>query len=151
MYCSNAGIIGVWGLTYSMGQHRQLPEALRRIHPRFFTPYVAIALYSAVAVGLMLFRELSRCLGNLLAFGAMLSFTLAHAAVVWMRHTMPSADMPYRRGDLSFVVRGYDVPLFAVLGGLATLIFWLVTIDERFWAAPLPWASRGLRSAWACS
>ena len=48
---TNAGIIGVSRLTYSMGQHRQLPEALRRIHPRFFTPYVAITLYSAVAVG----------------------------------------------------------------------------------------------------
>ena len=41
------------------------------------------------------------------------------------------ADMPYR-GPLSFVVRGYDVPLFAVLGGLATFIFWLVTIGKHF-------------------
>ena len=126
---TNAGIIGVSRLTYSMGQHRQLPEALRRIHPRFFTPYVAIALYSAVAVGLMLGN--STFLGNLYAFGAMLSFTLAHASVVWMRHTMPSADMPYR-GPLSFVVRGYDVPLFAILGGVSTFIFWLVTIDKHF-------------------
>ena len=31
---TNAGIIGVSRLTYSMGQHRQLPEALRRVHPR---------------------------------------------------------------------------------------------------------------------
>ena len=61
----------------------------------------------------------------------MLSFTLAHASVVWMRHTMPSADMPYR-GPLSFVVRGYDVPLFAILGGLATFVFWLVTIAKHF-------------------
>ena len=126
---TNAGIIGVSRLTYSMGQHRQLPEALRRIHPRFFTPYVAITLYSAVAVALMLGN--STFLGNLYAFGAMLSFTLAHASVVWMRHTMPSADMPYR-GPLSFVVRGYDVPLFAILGGLATFAFWLVTIAKHF-------------------
>ncbi len=126
---TNAGIIGVSRLTYSMGQHRQLPEALRRIHPRFFTPYVAITLYSAVAVALMLGN--STFLGNLYAFGAMLSFTLAHASVVWMRHTMPSADMPYR-GPMSFVVRGYDVPLFAILGGLATFAFWLVTIAKHF-------------------
>ena len=29
-------------LSYSMGQHRQLPELLRALHPRFRTPYVAI-------------------------------------------------------------------------------------------------------------
>ena len=31
---TNAGIIGVSRLTYSMGQHRQLPEAIRRVHPQ---------------------------------------------------------------------------------------------------------------------
>ncbi|MDQ3588608.1 MAG: APC family permease, partial [Actinomycetota bacterium] len=31
---TNAGLIGVSRLTYSMGQHRQLPEGLRRLHPR---------------------------------------------------------------------------------------------------------------------
>ena len=57
-------------------------------------------------------------LGNLYAFGAMLSFTLAHAAVIWMRRTMPD-DMPWR-GPLSFHVGGYDVPAFAILGGIGT-------------------------------
>ena len=126
---TNAGIIGVSRLTYSMGQHRQLPEALRRIHPRFFTPYVAIALYSVVAVALMFGN--STFLGNLYAFGAMLSFTLAHASVIWMRHTMPADDMPYR-GPLSYKVGSYDLPLFAVLGGLGTLASWLVTIVLHF-------------------
>src|SRR5207253_973811 len=37
---TNAGIIGVSRLTYSMGQHRQLPEIIRRIHPKYNTPYV---------------------------------------------------------------------------------------------------------------
>ena len=35
---TNAGLIGVSRLTYSMGQHRQLPEVLRVLHPRFRTP-----------------------------------------------------------------------------------------------------------------
>jgi APA family basic amino acid/polyamine antiporter len=129
LIATNAGIIGVSRLTYSMGQHRQLPEALRRVHPRFSTPYVAILLYSAVAIALMLGN--STFLGNLYAFGAMLSFTLAHASVVWMRHTLAGSDMPYR-GPLSFMVGSYDLPLFAVLGGASTFIFWLVTIDKHF-------------------
>jgi basic amino acid/polyamine antiporter, APA family len=35
---TNAGIIGVSRLTYSMGQYRQLPERVRVLHPRFRTP-----------------------------------------------------------------------------------------------------------------
>src|ERR671928_571177 len=51
---TNAGLIGVSRLTYSMGQHRQLPEAIRQLHPRFNTPYVSILLYSVIAILLML-------------------------------------------------------------------------------------------------
>src|ERR671930_835009 len=46
---TNAGLIGVSRLTYSMGQHRQLPEGLRQLHPRFRTPYVAIATFGLVS------------------------------------------------------------------------------------------------------
>ena len=42
-------------------------------------------------------------LGNLYAFGAMLSFTLAHAAVIQMRRIMPDREMPWR-GPTSFRV-----------------------------------------------
>ena len=31
---TNAGIIGVSRLVYSMGLHRQLPDGLRRLHPQ---------------------------------------------------------------------------------------------------------------------
>jgi basic amino acid/polyamine antiporter, APA family len=124
---TNAGIIGVSRLTYSMGQHRQLPEIIRRVHPKYNTPYVAIVVFSVIAVMLMVPNGAIGFLGNLYAFGAMLSFTLAHASVIWMRRTMSSADMPWR-GPTSFHFRGYDVPTFAFIGGLGTLASWLVTV-----------------------
>jgi basic amino acid/polyamine antiporter, APA family len=124
---TNAGIIGVSRLTYSMGQHRQLPEGIRRVHPRFNTPYVSILLYSLIAILLMLPPGANTFLGNLYAFGAMLSFTLAHASVIWMRRRLGSHNLPFR-GPLSFHVGSYDVPLFAILGGLGTLASWAVTI-----------------------
>ena len=34
LIATNAGLIGVSRLTYSMGQHRQLPEGLRQVHPQ---------------------------------------------------------------------------------------------------------------------
>src|SRR5262249_19708263 len=61
---TNAGIIGVSRLTYSMGQHRQLPEAIRRVHPKFNTPYVAICLYGFLAVLLMIPNGATAFLGN---------------------------------------------------------------------------------------
>jgi basic amino acid/polyamine antiporter, APA family len=128
---TNAGIIGVSRLTYSMGQHRQLPEVIRHVHPRFNTPYVAIILYSAIAVLLMIPPGAIAFLGNLYAFGAMLSFTLAHASVIRMRRTLSSADMPWR-GPLSFQVGSYDFPAFAVLGLIGTGASWLVTVALHF-------------------
>ena len=124
---TNAGIIGVSRLTYSMGQHRQLPEAIRRVHPKYNTPYVAILIYSVIAVVLMIPDGAVSFLGNLYAFGAMLSFTLAHASVIKMRKTMPSDELPYR-GPTSFHMRGYDVPTFAIIGGIGTFLSWLVTV-----------------------
>jgi APA family basic amino acid/polyamine antiporter len=124
---TNAGIIGVSRLTYSMGQHRQLPEALRHVHPKFNTPYVAIVLYSVIAIFLMIPPGAIAFLGNLYAFGAMLSFTLAHASVIQMRRTMPEADMPWR-GPLSYRTRSYDWPVFAILGLIGTGASWLVTV-----------------------
>src|SRR4051794_15878967 len=72
---TNAGLIGVSRLTYSMGQHRQLPERLRQLHPRFRTPYVAIATFGLVACITMIPGQ-AKFLGTIYAFGAMLSFTI---------------------------------------------------------------------------
>src|SRR5438552_8177143 len=81
---TNAGVIGVSRLTYSMGQHRQLPEKLRQLHPKFRTPYIAIIVFGAVAIVTILPGQ-ANFLGKLYAFGAMLSFTIAHLAVIALR------------------------------------------------------------------
>ncbi len=128
---TNAGIIGVSRLTYSMGLHRQLPPIISRVHPKYSTPYVAIIFFSVIAVVLMIPNGSTQFLGNLYAFGAMLSFTLAHAAVIQMRRTMSSDDMPWR-GPMSYKVGNYDLPLFAVLGLIGCLASWLVTIVLHF-------------------
>jgi len=123
---TNAGLIGVSRLVYSMGIHRQLPDQLRQLHPKYRTPWIGLLVFGAVAIVITLPGK-ANFLGNLYAFGAMLSFTLAHASVVWMRHTMPDEDLPWR-GPTSFHVGGYDVPTFAILGGIGTFVSWLVTV-----------------------
>ncbi len=115
---TNAGIIGVSRLSYSMGQHRQLPELLRSLHPRFRTPYVAIALFGLIAC-LAILPGQADFLGVIYAFGAMLSFTMAHIAVTRLRFTQADHERPWR-GPGNLRLRGGDLPLFAVFGGIGT-------------------------------
>jgi APA family basic amino acid/polyamine antiporter len=123
---ANAGIIGASRLVYSMGLHRQVPDRLSRLHPRFSTPWVGILVFGAVACVTMIPGK-AVFLGNMYAFGAMLSFTMAHLSVIRLRVTEPERPRPYR-GPGTLRVAGRDLPLFAVLGSLGTgLAFVTVT------------------------
>ena len=117
---TNAGIIGVSRLVYSMGLHRQVPDGLRRLHPRFRTPWIGIVAFGGIAC-LTLIPGQADFLGNMYAFGAMLSFTIAHLSVIRLRLTKPDVKRPYR-GPGTLRVAGRELPLFAVLGGLGTLL-----------------------------
>jgi APA family basic amino acid/polyamine antiporter len=124
---TNAGIIGVSRLVYSMGLHRQVPDGLRRLHPRFRTPWIGILVFGAIAC-VTLIPGQATFLGNMYAFGAMLSFTIAHVSVIRLRLREPEHERPYR-GPGTLRVAGRELPLFAVLGGLGTfLAFVTVTV-----------------------
>ena len=123
---TNAGLIGVSRLVYSMGIHRQVPDGLRRLHPTFGTPWIGILVFGAVAMVTLVPGE-ATFLGNMYAFGAMLSFTIAHLAVVTLRRNRPEVPRPYRGpGNVRF--RGFDLPLFAVVGGTGTGLAFLVVV-----------------------
>ena len=47
LIATNAGLIGVSRLAYSLGQHRQVPPILGRVHPKRLTPYVAIIAFGS--------------------------------------------------------------------------------------------------------
>ncbi len=123
---TNAGIIGVSRLVYSMGLHRQVPDGLRQLHPKYGTPWIGILLFGTVACIAMIPGK-AEFLGNLYAFGAMLSFTIAHISVIALRKKHADTERPYR-GPFNATIRGRDVPLFAVLGALGTgMAFVVVT------------------------
>jgi basic amino acid/polyamine antiporter, APA family len=124
LVATNAGLIGLSRLSYSMGQYRQLPERLRQLHPKFRTPYVAIVVFGSIACLTILPGE-AEFLGTVYAFGAMLGFTVAHASVVALRIKEPDRERPYR-APLNVTVRGRSIPLASVLGGLGTGIAFLV-------------------------
>ncbi|MGH3081829.1 MAG: universal stress protein, partial [Gaiellaceae bacterium] len=83
-------------------------------------------------------------LGTMYSFGAMLSFTIAHAAVIGLRYRYRDEELVFRaRPNLRF--RGVDWPLFAIVGGAATAAAWLVVVvqePETRWAG-LGWLALG--------
>jgi basic amino acid/polyamine antiporter, APA family len=126
LIATNAGLIGVSRLTYSMGQHRQLPEALRQVHPKYRTPYIAILIFGAIAIVTLLPGQ-TDFLATMYSFGAMLSFTIAHVAVIQLRRVHPDAERTWKpRGNVHAF--GFDLPITAVLGGLGTFAAWIVVM-----------------------
>ncbi|HET6570135.1 MAG TPA: APC family permease [Solirubrobacterales bacterium] len=126
LIATNAGLIGVSRLTYSMGQHRQLPEGLRQVHPRYRTPYISILVFAAVAM-LTLLPGKTEFLATMYSFGAMLSFTIAHVSVIWLRRHQGDRERPWKP-PLNFRAFGFELPLTAVLGGLGTFSAWIVVM-----------------------
>ncbi len=147
---TNAGIIGASRITYSMATYRQLPEMFRRLHPRFKTPWLAILVFAGFASILVLLPGQTKFLGTMYSFGAMLSFTVAHAAVVQLRRRYRDEELAFRaRPNLR--VRGVDWPLFALFGGAGTGLAWLVVVVQspgtRY--AGLGWLAIGFLTYWA--
>ena len=111
---TNAGVIGASRITYAMASYRQLPEVFRRLHKRFKTPYISLLVFAGVIPMIVLLPGKTSFLGTMYSFGAMLSFTVAHASIVALRYKHRDEELIFRaRPNLRF--RGVDWPLFAHL------------------------------------
>jgi APA family basic amino acid/polyamine antiporter len=141
---TNAGVLGVSRLTYSMGIHRQMPDGLRRLHHRYRTPYIGILAFSALAC-LALLPGQAGFLGSIYAFGAMLSFSMAHLAVIRLRVKRPDVPRPYRSpGVLRW--HGHELPPFAILGLAGTALSFAVisVLDLTVAVAGGAWLTLGI-------
>jgi APA family basic amino acid/polyamine antiporter len=141
---TNAGVIGASRITYSMASYRQLPAAFRRLHPKLKTPWLALVVFAGVGSSIFVLSGQVDFLGRMYAFGAMLSFTIAHASVVALRVRFRDAELEWRaRPNLR--IRGVEWPLFAIIGGLGTGAAWLVVVvqDAPTRYAGLAWLLAG--------
>ena len=127
---TNAGVIGASRITYAMATYRQIPEVFRRLHPRFKTPWLSIVLFAGIAPIAVILPGDVEFVGTLYSFGATLSFTIAHAAIVRMRMRPGPEEVPYR-GKPNLRVGAVEWPLFAVFGGIATGVSFLVILVQN--------------------
>src|SRR4051795_10598053 len=92
---TNAGVIGASRITYSMASYRQLPGVFRRLHPRFKTPWLSLIVFAGVISIAVLLPGKVDFLGTMYSFGAMLSFTIAHASVIALRQKKQTEPLRY--------------------------------------------------------
>jgi APA family basic amino acid/polyamine antiporter len=141
---TNAGLIGISRLSWSLSEHRQLPAIFSRLHQTYRTPWFTIVFFSAFAVALIAFANIN-VLGNLYSFGAMLSFTTAHAAIVALRIKDPDRERPYRMPG-NVLIRGRQIPITAVIGGIGTFLAWVavVALHPEAKYVGIPWMVFGM-------
>ncbi|MGZ4268010.1 MAG: amino acid permease [Solirubrobacteraceae bacterium] len=141
---TNAGMIGISRLSWSLAEHRQLPARFAALHHRYRTPAFTIVVYSVLAA-LLIVPGRTDFLGNLYSFGAMLSFTTAHVAIVALRVREPDRERPYR-APWNVRIRGHDIPLSAVLGAIGTFAAWVsvLALHREARTVGLAWMAVGL-------
>jgi basic amino acid/polyamine antiporter, APA family len=141
---TNAGLIGISRLSWSLSEHRQLPGLFSNLHPKFRTPWFTIVFFSILA-GILIIPGETTLLGNLYSFGAMLSFTTAHISVVALRIKDPDRERPYRM-PWNVRIRGADIPLTAVLGAVGTFAAWcaVTVLHPEARTIGIPWMVLGM-------
>jgi APA family basic amino acid/polyamine antiporter len=123
---TNAGMLGASRLAYFMGQRQQLPGFFGNISKKSHVPTNAILIFSAIAAFLVSTGKVD-LLADLYAFGAVMAYTLAHASIVALRIKEPNLPRPFKI-PLNIKIKGRDIPITAVLGGLITAITWLIVV-----------------------
>jgi APA family basic amino acid/polyamine antiporter len=142
---TNAGVIGASRITYAMATYRQLPSVFRRLHPKLKTPWLSLVVFAGTGPTIFLLSGKVDFLGRMYAFGAMLSFTIAHLSVIALRVRRPDDELEWRARP-NVTIRGISWPLFAIVGALGTGIAWLVVViqDAPTRYAGTAWLAVGL-------
>jgi APA family basic amino acid/polyamine antiporter len=149
LIATNAGLMGISRLAFSLGNHKLIPITLSRVHHQFKTPYISIILFSMVALLILVpgffAGHVFEDMGALYAFGSLLAFMFAHASILSLRAKKPELPRPFKmRGNIT--ISGCEMPITAIIGLVATAIIWviiLITQSYSRWVG-IAWMIAGL-------
>ncbi len=91
----NGSILSGARIFYAMADDGLFFRKFASVHPRFFTPAVALigqALWAAVLIGFAVYRELT----TYVVFASWLFYSLSSLALIRLRRTRPDLERPYR-------------------------------------------------------
>ena len=148
LIATNAGLMGISRLAFSLGSHKLLPSVLSRVHHRFKTPHVSIVLFSIIALIILIpafsGADAFKNLGTLYAFGSLLAFMFAHASILRLRAKKPELPRPFKiSGNIR--IKGREMPVSAMIGLAATAIIWIIILTAQPYSR---WDSRWVGIVW---
>ena len=123
LIATNAGLIGISRLSYSLAGAEMLPRRFATLHPKFKTPYISIVVFGILAAVLVLpgiivgGKEID-LMSAVYSLAATFAFCSAHLSVMRLRFIEPELYRPYR---MPFNIKfGRDsIPVLSLVGALA--------------------------------
>ena len=129
---ANAGLIGVSRLAFSMSHNFLIHPIFRHTTKRFRTPVYSIVFFGSLSAAIVAFFPYLEVLADLYNYGAMISFTMTHLALIRLRTSEPDLPRPYRV-PFSPRIFGREIPLPALFGLLGTGgVFLMVLIFHKY-------------------
>ena len=140
----NSQMLGLARLSYSLATNRQIPSAVGRLHGSRGTPYIAIGAAAVLAFAFTLPHDLD-FLAGVFAFGAMISFAIAHLSVIVLRFREAGRPSAFRV-PLSIRAGRGTIPLPAALGAVLSVGAWVsvVALHEGARAIGGIWMAAGV-------
>ena len=117
LVATNAGLIGISRLSYSLGTNKLIPKQFASLHPRFKTPYISIVVFGVAAAVLVLPGKLT-LLAATYSLAATFAFCVAHLAVMRLRYVSPELYRPYQM-PINIPFGRASIPVLSVVGALA--------------------------------
>src|SRR6202158_5830130 len=119
---TNAGLIGISRLSYSLAGADIPPHRVAGLHPKFKTQYISIIVFGIAAAvlvlpGIFVHGQEIDLLGAVYALAATFAFCSAHLSVMRLRFIEPNLYRPYRMPwNIKF---GRDsIPVLSLVGAL---------------------------------
>ncbi len=129
---ANAGLIGVSRLAYSMSNNLLISPVFHRTSVRYKTPIVSIGIFGTIAALIVAFFPYLEILADLYNYGAMLSFSMTHLALVKLRKKEPALKRPFRV-PLTLRVAGWEIPIPTMIGFMGTFgVFIMVLLFHKY-------------------
>jgi len=144
LWATTTSMLGVSRHIYTLAINRQIPSWLGKLHRRYATPYVAIGLSGAIAIGLVAPTNV-KLLAGIYAFGATLAITIAHLSIIRLRISEPERRRPFSI-PFNFSWRGVRLPVPAIVAALVSGLAFLSVLayhDTARWVGG-GWMAFGL-------
>ena len=119
---TNAGLIGISRLSYSLAGVDLLPKRFAQLHPKFKTPYISIVVFGFAAAllvlpGIFVGSTEIDLMSAVYSLAATFAFCSAHLSVMRLRFIEPSLHRPYRM-PWNMRFGRESIPVLSLVGAL---------------------------------